>query len=335
MNESDMNKSSGSNDGKATSGWSLLPDLYVDLLGSLVPGLLTVIIGGSAFFLVMSAGYVALYKKPLFESGFPAGIKEILASLHWELAAIVLVSAYIIGAVLFRQDTKRPDSSSASYVWKSSNRDDRKGLAVQHIETSKMDTQFPYLYVRCYLKARGLEHLMHLIPWCPTLPQTHGRRSKMFMNIIKIRLHAYFPSASQQIVRNEGHVRLATSVWYASKTLVYLSVFLTLIIVPVSWGCILYKMTSTLFAPCIAILLLWLFCIGMLFHLRKCIHYMRVREVVYVLENAHLADQLTGKNLFADLIKGQEIIDCANCDRMKQDEMVKSRKNSSEGKSNG
>jgi hypothetical protein len=354
MNDS-SDQSDKRSDGRVANVWSLMQDLYVDLLGSLVPGLFTVILGGAATLSVLSAVHVMLFKEPMFNTGFLGGMKEILAALHWEFATVLFVSAYIIGAVFFRQDTKRPDSASALSVWMNSKNGDRKGLAVQHrklpdlfklkgaedklsfgkrlgslfhtkkyIEMLGMDTQFPYLHIRCYLSARGLEHLIRLIPWCPenAYESTHGRRTKMYINIIKIRLLSFSPYASREIIRNEAHVRLATSVWYASRTLGYLSFFLILVLLSAVPNCIRYKMTAALFAPLAIVLLLLFFCIGMLYHLRKCIHYMRVREVLYVLENAYLVEQIIGKDLFSDLVGDTKLKDCTKCDSQSRQECI-------------
>lgn len=312
---------------------SILNDIYVDLLGSLVPGLFTVILGGTAIFLAMSTVHVALLRDPMLSSGFSGGLGSIIGNLHWEFATIIIVSAYVIGAVFFRQDPKKPDAISAFHVWMSAKKEERGGLAVQpknrdllvskegeyrltvvqrlhayfltngYIKKFGLDTQFPYQHLKCYLESRGLTHLAKLVPWDPADKETKNFRSKMYINILKIRLFSSFPQMSKDIIRNEAHVRLATSVWYSSTTLLYLSVFILIVLAILSPNCIRDGKGSTLYGSSSFALLLLFFCLAMRHHLRKCIHYMRVREVIYVLETAYWAKYCNNVDLFVDLIK--------------------------------
>jgi hypothetical protein len=272
-------------------------------------------------------------------------LKEVLVELHYAFAIIMLVSSYVIGSVFFRQDPKGPDILSARYVWLKSKREDRPGLAMQYArpdrngvpdttpieeidvdhsalrwlyllfprlyerwhDTGPFDAQFPYWYMRCYLAARGLTHLMKYIPWCPKLPDTKGNRTKMFINILKIRVSCLASRFGRDIVRNEAHVRLATSVWYATTTLFYLGLGCVLILV-IAYLYVLFALhTAPLlkyyFASSVFISIVVVLCVIMKRHLLKCIHYMRVREVVYVLETAHLASQATPSFHVEELIE--------------------------------
>jgi hypothetical protein len=328
---------------------SIWHDLYVDHLGSLVPGLLTVILGSAALFSALSTVHVALFQQPLAPGVLPGGLTDVIGSLHWEIATIIVVSSYVIGAVFFRQDPKRPDAISALHVWMRSKRGERHGLAVQATENLPpelelqcedekpgprellrsyflvrrytkvlgLDTQFPYLHLRCYLAARGLTELIPFIPWCPDEKESRGFRTKMFINMLKIRLLSLFPQMSRDIIRNEAHVRLATSVWYASTSLLYLACAVLAVLLCCSASCIRNEMAPALFVSSSFTILLMLFCIAMRYHLRKCVHYMRVREVIYVLETARLAEQISGTPLFGGLSNKSESGKCAKCDRMK------------------
>jgi hypothetical protein len=260
-------------------------------------------------------------------------LRAVLVPLHYEFAIIMLVSSYVIGSVFFRQDPKGPDSLSARYVWLKSKPEDRPGLAMQYAhqkkngaasekpirkigidnsslrwlyllfpflyerlrDTGSFDAQFPYLYMRCYLVARGLGHLVKYIPWCPRQVETKGNRTKMYINILKIRVSFFASRFGRDIVRNEAHVRLATSMWYASTTLFYLGIScIALLAVNVLYALFVLHTDPHLiyyFSACAFILIVIFLCLIMKFHLLKCIHYMRVREVVYVLETAHLAAQ--------------------------------------------
>jgi hypothetical protein len=137
----------------------------------------------------------------------------------------------------------------------------------------------------------------------------------MFINILKIRIVSLYPQMSRDIIRNEAHVRLATSVWYASTSLLWLAS----IVVGVVGGAVVWCQgapngtASMLFGPASYALLLLFFCVVMRHHLRKCIHYMRVREVIYVLEAAHLAEDVGGKKLFVDLLDKDHSHKCEQC----------------------
>jgi hypothetical protein len=330
-----------------------LYDLYIDLLGSLVPGLLTVILGSMAIYLALSAWHFALFKLPLLPKEVTSGAGDVLGAFHWEFATIIIVSSYVIGAVFFRQDPKKPDSASALHIWMNSREKERSGLAVQakeplgkafilsennaklpykqrlladicpktYIKKLKLDTQFPYLHLRCYLAARGLTHLIRLVPWCPDKKNTNNFRTKMFINILKIRLLSNFPHISRDIIRNEAHVRLATSVWYASSVLACLALMVLMLLVIITVFCGYAGMGSTLFGSVAFALLLLLFCLAMRHHLRRCIHYMRVREVIYVLETAHLAEQSDSK-LLADLIEKEKTNECMHCGKIKSSNKI-------------
>lgn len=343
-------------EGRVAGKLSVLHDLYVDLLGSLVPGLLTVILGGTAILLTLSALHMALYQAPFLPTIFSGDIRQVLTGFHWEFATILIVSAYVIGAVFFRQDPKGPDAVSALHVWMSSKGKERTGLAVQskvsklskalflgdkdqdkspplvervhaylnpamYMKKLNLDTQFPYLHLRCYLAARGLNHLIPLVPWCPRKEGTAGYRTKMFINILKIRLLSMLPDMSRDIIRNEAHVRLATSVWYASSALLYLAMLVLAILAAIAVVFVRSDLGSTLFVANIFAILLLLFCFAMRHHLRKCIHYMRVREVIYVLETAHLGEKHKGLEL-KDLIDKTSGNPCLDCPPMPPDQTL-------------
>jgi len=383
-------RESAPSDDKNGHRLSVWHDLYVDILGSLVPGLLTVILGGATVALALSSVYTAMFGQALGTGDLLVQAKDVIGSVHWEIATVIVVSAYVIGAVFFRQDPKKPDAASALYVWMNSSQSDRSGLAVQakqdpgngffvkartkgetkgdpkdetkgchkdkelgfwrqlvaiffpnffidgrprfknligaslfpkfFEEKLGLDTQFPYLHMRCYLSSRGLPHLTHLVPWCPDQPETRKYRSKMFINILKVRLLALYPWMSRDIIRNEAHVRLATSVWYAVTRLFWLSVLVLAALL--FSGMHLGRhpngtsLLPSLFLPAAFAGLLLVFCAMMRSHLRKCIHYMRVREVIYVFETAHLAESIAGPSLFADLLKKEQPTECKNCKRL-------------------
>lgn len=340
---------------RSTRKLSILNDLYVDLLGTLVPGLFAVILSGCSILLSATASYFLIFGN--IETGISVTKvgRVMVSNFHYEIAIITLVSSYVIGSIFFRQDPKRPDASSALYIWMNSTPDDRDGLASQSlgdwekmhalpfswkdkfrafwqpdnfINKYALDTQFPYPHLRCYLGARGLTHLTQHVPWCPhdkDFPsKTRKFRTKMFINILKIRLQSLVPNLCKDIVRNEAHVRLATSVWYTATCLLFVGIF-CIGLLALSSGIHIARFGGTgilsmLYIPVGSVLAISFFSLIVKYELRKCIHYMRVREVIYVLETSHLADQM-----LPDRFKLQEITKkadsnlCFECNRFKRE----------------
>lgn len=344
--------------GAQPRSWLSIPRelLYVDFLGSLVPGLFTVILGTVMIVLTVSTISGIMFHSDGKEVFGLADYQNFVDKAHYELGVVMLVSAYIIGLAFFRQDPRRPDALSALQIWLASSNRDRRGLAVQKRDWSKVDhdddarepedvlyhrggfwraylylwwnerledfdTQFPYRYMRCYLAARGLTHLVTDIPWCPKVEGTTGNRTKMLINILKIRLSALAPEFGRDTIRNEAHVRLATSVWYAATTLSRLSLASLLILGGVVAVAFLLHISfhgMSLFNAVAFLIFVITLCWLMKHQLRKCIHYMRVREVVYVLEAAYLAGRTYPLEFgIEDLLTAEGLEPCKSCDRLK------------------
>jgi hypothetical protein len=179
--------------------------------------------------------------------------------------------------------------------------------------------QFPYSNIAAYLEARGYNHLAKIVPWSGS---TFEHRSKMFINILKVRLELVAPSKCSVIVGNEAHIRMMSSVWYASKTLFAVCLLST---IPVfthfqslmlackayfqhasGWGSpvTLSKYEQLLFHDFLIYMVLFSFTAITAFwvkrHVERCFHYQRVREVVYVLETAFSVDKILNLNRFGD-----------------------------------
>jgi hypothetical protein len=337
---------------------SILSELYIDLLGSLMPGLFTVILGTVMVLLTLCTVYRLMYNSNISITDKLISIKELLAQIHYEIAIITLVSSYVIGTIFFRQDPKLPDKLSALHVWLTAKPHDRPGLSVQdsskkimqkkgcsyieilwkeqffgyllpriylHFKNKKkyFDTQFPYSYLRCYLSTRGLTHLVNYVPWCPQKKSTDAYRTKMFINILKIRLTAFGSIFTRDIVRNEAHVRLATSVWYASMTLFRLGLTCMLLIISLLLIKHDHDQLKYYFSPIVFVFFIIVLCIIMKHHLQKCIHYMRVREVVYVLESAHLASKASVDFNIKELVEKEIPPECQKCAHLKTKESIR------------
>lgn len=283
---------------------SLLTDFYIDFMGSLVPGLFTVILSSIAIYF---SAKVLCASLSLCTTAISQEFSETLMPLsHFEninfdsygTTLLLLVVAYVLGSIFYRQDPKVPDHVSAQLAYKACSPEDRKKAAVQ--PTTRVseaqdiyphDAQFPYFFIHEYLSGRGLVHLANLVPWEGRKPETWKYRTKMFINLIKIRLQFVLPERCKDIIRNEAHVRLATSIWYSTKWLMLICGF-SLIAVGAAIVVFILKQFSMTFLPILLIDIL-LLCLGWYVKrkVEKFIHYLRVREIVYVLETAYFAEK--------------------------------------------
>lgn len=302
---------------------SIVSDFYIDFLGSLVPGLFAIILAGSVLFL--STAVLCRSFCPVKSSGqtaSPAQTIDILTETTpafwlgpYGTTAIALVLAYVVGSVFYRQDPKVPDHRSARLIWKrTKSKEDRERLAVQPTterseEITTYDAQFPYFFLYEYLTGRGLDHLASWIPWKGRDPNTWKYRTKMFINLLKIRLQFLVPSKCKDIVRNEAHVRMATSVWYASRWVMAACTIALILILVASLRYISSEIDHTLIGIFAFDLLVLLIAVFMKFKIEKFLHYLRVREVVYVLETAYFANA-SGNNMRAsDLVSSPQKTD--------------------------
>lgn len=190
---------------------------------------------------------------------------------------------------------------------------------------SEADCEFPYPKYDSYLRQRGLFHLLPFVKWSGE----SFWRSKTYINLLKIRLRFYFPQKCSSIIRNEGHVRLASSAWFAARLLRYscmisFGIFVIIIIddidlifaaanaVSVDRSNILTQ-TFSVIASFLESVLLNIFSINMYISIKhhssilipmlfvlilseltrsrveKFLHYQRMREVFFVLETSYSA----------------------------------------------
>lgn len=71
------------------------------------------------------------------------------------------------------------------------------------------------------------------------------------------------------------------------------------------------------FAPFVCVLFIIVLCVVMKHQLQKCIHYMRVREVVYVLESTHLTSNWSEDFNIEELIEKKIPTECEQCEHLK------------------
>jgi hypothetical protein len=143
-----------------------------------------------------------------------------------------------------------------------------------------------------------------------------AHRSKTYVNRLKIRLSFYFPEAYRRIVRNEAHVRLATSTWFvinAAKIFAWVGTAAA----AVASAILAYETLQTA-AVALAVAPAFLTCLFVCYGCHKgrsaierFIHYQRLREVFYVLELAYTAFRKHPEYLASspDLYSGRRIDD--------------------------
>lgn len=293
---------------------SLVRDLFVDFFGSLVPGFLFTM---STVPMMLWTGAVLLGKSPSYGPD-RSGLSEVPNSI---LFTLLIVVSYVVGHMFSRRDPKIPDQKSLAYILRT-NWDDLDRSVVQpkagdrekfKVESGKSigtkirswfevrrkaremakspGGQFPYSHLRIYLSKRGLDHLALHVPWDGDAEQI-DTRSKLFINLLKIRIQYRSPRKCGDIVRNEAHVRMMSSVWFAAQLLQYVCAVLMCVILASAYN---RRQWSPVFSfskdfplSITMVIVTLLICVTVL---RRAIiyflHYQRVREIVYVVATAH------------------------------------------------
>lgn len=173
----------------------------------------------------------------------------------------------------------------------------RNSLKKEYGCTITDDCEFPYPYFGEYLENRGLDYLKRFVLWEKNIDY----RTKNVINILKIRIRFDYPDKCATIIRNEAHVRLASSTWYVGRVLMLGAVSALLVIITAvsiyAWRTeYLWEAWSRnpdYFAQVgvVTIFILLLGVGGLLArkHIESFMHYQRQREVVHVLETAWTA----------------------------------------------
>jgi hypothetical protein len=292
-------------------------EFLVDFLGGLIPGVLFFAAAAVVAFPVMHAvlRQEGRTNHPDLEGAALATIaatKDTPNALWFALLVVVLLVSYVVGHLFYRHDPNGPDRRSFRWLarrrqyrdtdlsiqpikrwlwlvfcpWKLDRKEAlREELACENWE----ECQFPYPHYDEYLRKRGLNHLL---PWAVWTSEP-AHRTKNYINRLKILLRQRHPDKCASIVRNEAHVRLATSTWYVSGILLVLSVaglaslFILAIVSVRSHANLLLAVMLGEYLPalscCLAVLL---FALYARISIAQFLHYQRMREVYYVLETA-------------------------------------------------
>lgn len=95
-----------------------------------------------------------------------------------------------------------------------------QSLQGQTMGIGAFDIDYPYAYLKRYLHMRKAYHLEDFVYWCGFAERKGDRecRSKIFINILKHRIRASRNmELIRDMVRNEGHARLLSSLWYVLR----------------------------------------------------------------------------------------------------------------------
>jgi hypothetical protein len=346
--EDEQPKSKGPRDWGPTV-YSLVRDFLIDVLGSLV-GILFII---AVCALVITSGTCFLDvfgSKVLREPTFGLLLRASVDAFH---AWLLFIVAYVVGGIFHRLDPKRPDRKSMEKALRGMTHEELKHFEVQ-TEVSEMKSRrwririrfltlldhllsrpnkalgrvevanisssigahFPYSHIKAYLQSRQLTHLAEMIKWESGKNWTGC--SKMFINILKIRMQWVAPRKCGELVRNEAHCRMMSSIWYAANAVFTVFCVSALPVLAAVWRlhpnleslnaaqqCPSPGDAQTCFAisdaqkclylaQCYHDVAVYLAVASFAFlsalwlkrHVEDRFHYQRVKEVVYVLETA-------------------------------------------------
>jgi len=304
--------------GKKMSRRKLKPDLdlqgslrefilpIVEFLGILVPGVVFI-------FALIPAVIIPIVTVLRIVEGVDANLPfaseylvNIILSPSMGTMFLLAVFSYVFGHIFFRQDPKIPDLHSFNRVNKDKMGEEKGPVRLCENEQNHNNDQnpkipnvhnleFPYRYLYEYLHDRGMDHLEDIVRWKGNNPSTYELRTKHFINVIKVRLEFLFPLQYLRIQRNEAHVRLMSSIWYASNSLISASIIGS----TVGVLCVVAYMSisnSTWPIPYIGSVVLPVTVLALATYSKRSIefflHYQRIREIVFILEAAYFAKKV-------------------------------------------
>jgi hypothetical protein len=285
-------------------------DFLVDGLGGLIPGILFLL--GIVVVLAPALQALCGAMAPTLDEVSLTGSLEALLKASQNTPNMIwiagfgcaLMLSYFLGLLFYRLDPKTPDRKSFAGLAKGglsdqSMRERNEWLRQNYGCDNERDCEFPYPYLRSYLKQRGHDHLLYLVPWFDNT----SRRSKTHLNRLKIRLKYFCPEKCWPIVRNEAQVRLATSMWYVADVLKKISVCgLAAVVVAICVAYfhvrtnpmsseILWKFARWAFPLVLSPVLAFSVSKFCKTRVERFVHYQRLHEVFYILELAHTASK--------------------------------------------
>jgi hypothetical protein len=286
--EDNIEKSSIELAGNSSSG--VVREFIVEVLGCLVPGVAFLVVLVPALILPADRmlrsifpGYAPVI--PVLEGEVPLSIGTVLFLLVPGILAF-LAFAYISGHLFFRHTPKTPDKKSYSRMPEN---DQNEGMC-RITEDGKRPVEFPYHFLKDYLRDRGIGYLADLIPWPEeNEPRAFRKRAKHFANALKIRIRTSFPDHYYVLARNEAHVRLSSSMWYVCHVLVRIAIAMSAIEVIILIAGLLTQRESLVQSASLGVLPVLAGIVSYLVKvaIERVLHYQREREVLFILETAY------------------------------------------------
>jgi hypothetical protein len=164
-------------------------------------------------------------------------------------------------------------------------------------DLSKISVEYPYRFLRRYLAERGFLHLADIVPWNGDDGCDISMRSKHFINLLKCNLHQSGSVLINTVGKNEAHIRLASSVWYAASNIMTLS--LGGIIISVVAAALSTRSSVGLSLDFAVVALLTLLAASFIQSaIEESLHYQRSREIFFVLHASALAGSQKPSVLF-------------------------------------
>jgi len=260
----------------------LVQEMLIEVFGILIPGFCLIVLAAAAL------------AAPVLDLGLELGSVAhagVFRQFVLQNATVVLVSSllfsFVVGHLLYRQDPKRPDQRSIVAQWRTISRD---GCVRTRINS---DDEYPYGHLKEYLEERGFGDLAECVKWegqdFDVNAQQGGRartRSKHFINTLKIEIKHRNSRLYFDILRNEAHIRLMSSVWYGARALIFIAV-LGLVLGGVDNLIAVWRTGARTVPHFEAVLLPTMIAISAIACMRsieRFFHYQRVREIVYVLQ---------------------------------------------------
>jgi hypothetical protein len=276
---------SDESDGPSRAVRAYFSDFIIDFLASLIPGVVFLAGVWLSFVIPVFVSLSLLNKCPP-QDGVLCQIPDLdIGAIGSTVTAIIfLTTAFIIGTIVSRLAPKTVDYESLKRL----RQEDRDTGPSRQLSLDNKKVEFPYLDLKLYLDDRGLTYLSSKIDWTYELPK---RRTKHFINALKVRILASSPSSYLMLSRNEAHIRLSCSAWYVCRSVRYLSIAGCLIIV-FALAFLYYFGTNQSAAIHAAPVLLLPALSGVgfwtaQFYIEKSFHYQRTREILHILELAH------------------------------------------------
>lgn len=269
-----------------------IQEMLIDVFGIVIPGFCLIFLSG--FSLIFPA--IDLARELGSSSDYIYAIGDFIENNSFVTFISILVFSFVVGHLLYRQDPKWPDMQSITRRWAVI----EETGCVRHRKYEA--DQFPYGHLKEFLKDRGLDYLAEFVPWSgkcfdrerrknnPKYISKANRRSKHFINSIKLYIKNADGKIYFDILRNEAHIRLMSSVWHGALFLIFSSS------VGLSAGIVanaLRRSNGTFlqvryFEAILFPLLVLLSAIIVRRSIAGFFHYQRVREIVFVLEAFHL-----------------------------------------------